>query len=97
MKGVALGTGLALAPMAWFASLATNFALATLACSERGKSILWLVSFLAIGLSIAGGLLAWTQRNSNRRLALSGVVISTLFTIVIVAQAIPNVMLRGCE
>ena len=59
--------------------------------------MLLLVSAAALGLAVASGLLAWTQRNLHRRLAVSGAVISALFSIVIVAQAIPNLMLGGCE
>jgi hypothetical protein len=83
--------------MAWFASFEANFALAPLACAGHGKSILWLVSAVALSLAVASGLLAWTQRYFNRRLAVSGAVISALFAIVIVAQAIPNLILGGCE
>ena len=97
MKQAVLGTGLVLAPLAWFGSLEANFALAPLACSGHEKNILLLVSAAALSLAIASGLLAWTQRNFHRRLAFSGAVISALFTIVIVAQAIPNLMLGGCE
>jgi hypothetical protein len=97
MKRAVLGTGLVLAPLAWFASLEANFALASLACSERGKSLLLLVSATALVSAIASGILAWTQRDLHRRLAISGTVISALFSIVILAQAIPNLMLGGCE
>jgi hypothetical protein len=97
VKRAMLGTGLILAPMAWFASLEANFALAPWACGGHGKSILLLVSAVALSLAVASGLLAWTQRNLNRLLAMAGAVISALFTIVITAQAIPNLMLGGCE
>jgi hypothetical protein len=97
MKQAVLGTGLIMAPLAWFGSLEANFALARLACAGHGKSALLLVSAAALSLAIASGLLAWTQRNFHRRLAVSGAVISALFAIVIVAQAIPNLMLGGCE
>ena len=97
MKQAALGTGLILAPMAWFASLEVNFALAPLACAGHGKGMLLLVSGAALCLAFAGGLLAWTQRKVYKHLALSGAAISALFSLVIVAQAIPNLMLGGCE
>jgi hypothetical protein len=88
---------LVLAPIAWFASLEANFALAPMACAGHGKNVLILVSAVALGLSMTGGLLAWTQRSLHQRLAVSGAVISALFAIVIVAQAVPNLMLGGCE
>ena len=97
MKQAVLGTGLVLAPMAWFASLEANFALAPLACAGHGKNMLLLVSAVALGLAVASGLLAWTQRNWDRRLAITGAVFSALFSLVIVAQAIPNLILGGCE
>jgi hypothetical protein len=97
MKQAVLGTGLLLAPLAWFASLETNFALAPVACSGHGKSILGIVSAVAFGLAVVGGILAWTQRKFRPRIAASGAVISALFSIVILAQAIPNLMLGGCE
>jgi hypothetical protein len=97
LKQSLLGTGLALPPLAWFASMEANFALAPLACSQHQKGILLLVSGLAFGLVVASGLLAWTQRDFRRRLAVAGIVLSALFTLVIVAQAIPNLILGGCE
>ena len=97
MRHAVLGTGLVLAPLAWFASLEANFALAPLACAGHGKSTLLLVSAVGFGLAAGSGLLAWTQRSLQPRLAVSGAVISVLFSIVIVAQAIPNLMLGGCE
>jgi len=97
MKQAALGTGLILPPVAWFASLEGNFALAPLACAGHGKGVLLLVSFVAVALAASGGMLAWTQRTFHRRLAVSGAVISALCTIVILAQAIPNLVLGGCE
>ena len=97
MRQAMLGTGLVLAPLVWFASLETNFALAPLVCSGHAKGILWLVSVVALSLAVASGLLAWTQRSLHYRLAVSGTAISALCSIVIVAQAIPNLVLGGCE
>lgn len=97
MRQAALGTGLVLGPMAWFASFEANFALAPLACAGNGKGILILVSAVALALAMASGVLAWTQRTHHRRLAVSGAVISALCSLVIIAQAIPNLMLGGCE
>ena len=64
---------------------------------DMEKASFCLVSAAAFGLAVASGLLAWTQRNFQHRLAVSGAVISALFSIVIIAQAIPNLMLGGCE
>jgi len=97
MSRAVLGAGLALAPIAWAASLGANFALAPLACAGHGKGLLLLVSTLALSMAAAGGVLAWTQRSLNRSLALSGAVLGAFFAVVIVAQALPNLLLGGCE
>ena len=97
MRQAVLGTGLVLAPLAWFASLEANFALAPLACTGHAKGILLLISAAAFGLAVASGLMAWTQRSFQPKLALPGAVICALFSIAILAQAIPNLILRGCE
>jgi hypothetical protein len=97
MKQAALGAGLTLAPVAWFASLEANFALAPLACGGHQKNTLLLISIVALGLAACGSLLAWTQRRVHRRLAFFGVASSALFVLVITAQAIPNLLLGGCE
>ena len=97
MRQAVLGAGLILAPIAWFASLEANFALARLACSGHGKGVLLLVSAVALCLAVIGGLMAWSQRNYYARLAVPGAAMSALFTIVIVAQSIPNLILGGCE
>jgi hypothetical protein len=97
VKQAALGSGLFLAPLAWFASLEANFALAPLACTDYGKSALLVVSVGALALAAAGGASAWTQRNFHRRLAIAGAALSAFCALVIIAQAIPNLMLGGCE
>lgn len=97
MKQAVLATGLVLAPLAWVLSVGANFALAPLACAGYGKGMLLLVSAVALALAVTGGLLAWTQHNDHRRLAVAGAVFSSLLALVIVAQAIPNLILGGCE
>jgi hypothetical protein len=97
VKQAVLGAGFLLAPIAWFASMEANFALAPLACGGHQKSVLLLISVTALGLAAGGSFLAWTQRTSRRRLAFFGVASSALFALVIAAQTIPNLMLRGCE
>jgi hypothetical protein len=97
MRQAALGAGLTLAPIAWFASLEASFALAPLACGAHQRSTLLLISAVALGLAAAGSFLAWTQRSGHRRVAFFGVASSALFALVIAAQAIPNLILGGCE
>jgi hypothetical protein len=97
MRQAVLGTGLVLAPLVWFASMEGNFALAPLACAGHGKGLLLLISAMALALAIASGFMAWAQRTLHRSLAMSGAVISALCSLIIIAQAIPNLILGGCE
>jgi hypothetical protein len=97
MRQALLGTGLLLAPIAWFASLEANFALAPLACAGRGKGVLLAVSAIALAFAVTSAILAWSQRDLHRRLAISGAIVSAFASIVIIAQAIPNLILGGCE
>lgn len=97
MKQAALSTGVVLAPIAWFASLEANFALAPLACGGHDRKLLVAISVVALGLAAAGSLLAWTQRHVHRRVAFFGMAMSALFALVIAAQTIPNLILGGCE
>jgi uncharacterized protein involved in response to NO len=95
-----LWAGLAISPLAWFLNLQINFALAPLACQGHSKAVLNLTSAAALGLVLLGGLLSWTELRplSRRRgMALGGMALSGLFFLVILAQTIPNLMLRGCE
>jgi hypothetical protein len=97
MRRTLLGAGLLLAPIAWFASLEADFALAPLACAGHGKTSLLLVSMASIAVALLGCSLAWFQRRVDRRLGIAGTVISAFSALVILAQAIPNFILGGCE
>jgi hypothetical protein len=107
-----LWTGILLGPVGWFLSLEANFALAPLACYDQAKFLLHLVSGVAFLLVFLAGSLSFTQfqtaernvasepsafRSRRRGMALAGMGLSGLFLLVIVAQAIPNFLLAGCE
>ncbi len=107
-----LWAGLVIAPTAWALSQEANFALAPLACGAMAKPTLILISIISLALIAVSGLLSWTQLRlpvkdsvgqmipvtpRRRGMALSGVLLSGLFFLVVLAQAIPNVMMVGCE
>ena len=92
------------APLVWFASLETNFALAAL--GPQGKPALYLISVAALVITASVGYLAWTNwrqlsndgnAGSRRSLSMGAVVLSVMFFIVILAQALPNFLLKGDE
>lgn len=99
-------------PLAWFFDLEAGFALAPLACSGPGRIYLYAVSMASLLLVAAAGIFslsqwrqlgpeftdnAGQQPGGSRSLAFAGMVLSGLFILVIVAQAIPSLMMAGCE
>lgn len=92
-------------PVIWFANHSVQFALAPLACRWQSNVILWIVAAAALLLDVGCGAVAWHawQRAEESAvsimppwLALSGVVLSASFFIVIVAQMIPTFILGWC-
>jgi hypothetical protein len=111
-RDLALWTSLLAGPIVWLVSFEANFALAPWACITQGKVALYAVSIIALVLSAGSGLLAWREwaelgKESpgdsegtlprSRIMAIGGVLFSVLFFLVILAQAIPEVMLKACD
>jgi hypothetical protein len=92
-------------PVIWFASHGVQFALAPLACAWQSNAILWMGAGAALLLELGSGWAAWmawkrqpeTGAPMPRWLSASGMALSASFFLVIVAQSIPNLMLRGCS
>ena len=111
-RDLALWTGILAGPAVWLISFEANFALAPWACIFQAKLALYVVSLIALLLSAASGVLAWRQWKElgrewpgesggalarSRVMAGSGVLMSAMFSIVIVAQAIPEFILEACQ
>jgi hypothetical protein len=111
-RDFALWTGILAAPIVWLVSFEANFALVPWACLFEAKLALYIVRILALALAAGSGVLAWRQWSElgreqpgegagalprSRILALGGVLLSSLFFLVILAQAIPEVILQPCE
>ncbi len=98
-------------PVMWFLDLEADFALAPWLCGWHSRFSVGLVSAAAVAVVAGFGLAAWhewrhlrsgpadTQAAEARPrvLAIGALVLSTLFVIVIAAQAIPNMVLDGCQ
>ena len=93
-------------PLIWFANHAAEFALAPLACLWHSNMVLWTVAAVALLLDSGCGVVAWSawQKRADENaapmppwLAMSGVILSASFFVVIAAQMIPILMLAGCE
>jgi hypothetical protein len=111
-RDLLLWTPILASPAVWFVTLLANFALAPLPCSGPAETIRRGISLLALVMIGAAGLLAWWLWKRNRAdplpaqgapvervraMALSGVVLSAGFFLVILAQSLPDFMLTGCE
>jgi hypothetical protein len=111
-RDLALWTGILAGPTVWLFSFEANFALAPWACDFANKLALFLVTIVALILVAGSGWLAWREWNAvgkiwpgeeggalgrERVMAGCGLLMSAMFFIVIVAQAVPNVMLGACD
>jgi hypothetical protein len=96
----------------WFLSFGTNFALAPWACTLQWKPALYWVSAIALALTALCGLASWRQWYrigreypgeasgaiaSSRVLASGGVLLNGMFFLVILAQAIVEIILGACQ
>jgi hypothetical protein len=99
-------------PTVWFLSMLTNFALAPWACAFGWKPAEFAVTLVALAITAGAGLWSWKLWHDtgiempgesggavarDRSLALAGVLLNGMFVLVIVAQAIPNIILQACE
>jgi hypothetical protein len=100
------------APIATLVQLQTNYALVLWACGAGREWALHLVALIALLISIAGGLLSWRNWRRagavwetegagvlprSRFMALVGVLISALITLVVIAQWIPIFIYEPCQ
>jgi len=102
--------GLLAGPLAWLAQLQATYALVPWACSRGHRFALLLVSLGAVAVAVAGGLGSWKSWRGPapltgepqgiegaRLLALLGVSLSVSFVLVLIASAIPTLILRPCD
>jgi hypothetical protein len=89
-----------------------NFALAPWACVWGWKPAEFVVALVALMITIGAGLISWKNWRGvgiempgetggvvarDRSLGLAGVLLNGMFVLVIIAQAIPNMVLRACD
>jgi hypothetical protein len=99
-------------PIIWLLSFEAVFALAPWACTFQTKLALYLVSLCAFLIEAGSGALAWRQWKKSGRewathagrplyrgrfMAIGGLVFSAGFATIVVAQAIPALVLGACE
>ena len=99
-------------PIVWFWTMETNFALAPELCHSNTKSVAYLVSAIGLLLTGGGTMTAWTlwkrlghefpgdwggEVARSRFMAIGGAALGTASFLVILAQTIPQIILKGCE
>ena len=100
------------APIIWLFSFQAVFALAPWACIFQVKAWLYFVSLLALALELGIAALAWSQWKAlgaeapgdgggslprARIMSIAGVIFGLGFAMVVVAQAIPELVLGPCQ
>jgi hypothetical protein len=99
-------------PLVWLCTFEAIFALAPWACTFQSKLVLYLVTCAGLVVCAGCAMLAWTQWKSlgqqqsssdggalprSNFMAIGGVVLSAGCFMILLAQAIPEVILGACE
>jgi hypothetical protein len=110
-RDLLLWMGILTGPIIWFINLETGFALAPWLCPWHSKFSPNLVSLIALLIVAGSGMIGWRQWNQiqtrsagegapearPRAMAIGGMVLSGMFFLAIVAQALPQLLLDGCQ
>lgn len=106
-----LWAGVLLPPAAWAVHLTAGYAMAAFVCEPRAAWPFYLLSIAALAVALWGGWISrgirWdsadepeeapTSRARGRFMALSGVLLSGLFSVAILAQTVPIFVLEPCR
>jgi hypothetical protein len=99
-------------PLVWLVFLQLNYMLAPSACLSQNKTMLGIVTVIALFGTMASAFAAWrawhqtgatvqTEEGGvigrSRFMALSGIGLSVLFALVVLASAIPIIFLGACD
>jgi hypothetical protein len=99
-------------PAIWFLSFGANFSLSGWVCQWQWQPALHAVSLVALAVAGGSALLGWSQWQKlgrafpgetagliprSRVLAIAGILLGSVSFLLILAQAIVQVILGGCE
>lgn len=104
---VALWSGILAGPFAWAVNLEARYALVPWACAHGPRWVLLLVAGVTLAVSLFGFLFAWRGAASAgddpghaarvRFMATAGFLLSGVFTLMILASAIPDFFFHPCD
>lgn len=99
-------------PLVWLCSFEARFALVPWACTFQSKAALFGVAVAALALCAGCGLIGWRQWRvlgengpsseggafwRSTFMAIGGIVLSAGCFMILIAQTIPEIMLRACQ
>ena len=89
-------------PMAWFLHLTICYTLVPESCDRGTKMLLHLVTLGCLAVALISVAIAWRIRAASpneraRWVADCAVILSLSMAIIIVAQEVPNIVLRSCD
>jgi hypothetical protein len=111
-RDLALWTSILGGPVIWALTFICKFFLSYWTCVYQWKPAVYVISATGLAMTAGVGLLAWAQWQKlgreypgdgggaiarSRAMALVGMLQSAFFFVVIIANALPELMLRGCE
>src|SRR3954453_22706985 len=111
-RDLALWAGILAGPVAFALDEEISYAVTQKACSTGDHFILHLVSVLALCLIAAGAISAWRvfvrlptdadqkgggEGDRSRFMAIAGLVLCLLFTMFVIAEAVPRFILGPCD
>ena len=111
-RDLLLWTGVLAGPLVWLVSFGARWSLAGWVCAFQWKPALLVISLVSLLAAAGCGMLSWTEWQRvgrempgegggaiarSRIMGLMGVVLSVASMLLIIAQAIPEIMLGVCE
>jgi hypothetical protein len=105
--------GVLAGPVAWGVHMQTNYSLVSWVCRNGGEIFLHVVTILALVITALGAFAAWrgwqdgaaeeAETDGGGRLSRArfmgalGLLVSAMFFLLIIAQAIPSFMFQACQ
>lgn len=97
----ALWFGALAGPVAFLIDLQIEYAIIEYACANHANWIFWLTTLVSLLVAIGGVVIAFPYTASGDKrihfMAWSGVAISAMFSLAIIAMAIPQIFLKACD